>query len=475
MVRIKVIKMKKKTTFAVFFGNRGFFPASLIAQARIDMAEVLESSGYGCLMLEESLTRYGAVETPREGEVYAKFLQDNRGKYDGIILCLPNFGDETGAISALRDCGVPIFVQAYPDELEKMAPELRRDAFCGKFSIMDVFTQYGVPFTAMKPHVVHPKSNQFNENLQRFAAICRVVNSMKRMTVGCIGARTTPFKTVRVDELALQQHGITVETVDMADVIGRVNKLDSAATDVINKINRLRGYTCWNGIPDEAVVNLAKLGVAIDNIIDELQLDAIAIRCWIELQEQLKVSPCVLLSELNDRGVIAACETDIASAVAMYALSQASLASSTCLDWNNNYGDDENKCIVFHCGPVPQQMMTGPGQVTDHAILANSVGCGCSYGCNTGRMKPSLVTVAGMLTDKGQLNFYLSEGELTDDPIPDNFFGCAGVLKIDDMQDTLQTLGYLGHRHHLTLTSGLYMDALYEAFTRYLNYTVTIV
>ncbi len=467
--------MKDKTTFAVFFGNRGFFPASLISQARIDMAKVLDASGYGCLMLDELLTRYGAVETPREGEIYADFLNKHRGNYDGVIICLPNFGDETGAVSALRDCGVPILIQAYPDELSKMSPELRRDAFCGKFSIMDVFTQYNIPFTAMKPHVVHPESIDFKGNLDKFAAICRVVNSMKRMTVGCIGARTTPFKTVRVDELALQHHGITVETVDMADVIGRVNKLDANEPAVLEKTDKLRNYTCWKGVPDYAVLNLAKLGVAIDNIINEMQLDAIAIRCWIELQEQLKISPCVLLSELNDRNIIAACETDVASAVAMYALSKASLSPAACLDWNNNYGDEENKCIVFHCGPVPQQMMNAAGLVTDHAILANAVGNGCSYGCNTGRLKASPVTIAGMLTEKGSINFYLSEGEITDDPIPDDFFGCAGVLEMEDMQDCLQTLGYLGHRHHVTITSGLYMSALYEAFTRYLNYSVTIV
>ena len=51
-------------------------------------------------MLEEGATRYGAVETPKEGEIYAKFLFENKGKFDGVILCLPNFGDETGATAA---------------------------------------------------------------------------------------------------------------------------------------------------------------------------------------------------------------------------------------------------------------------------------------------------------------------------------------------------------------------------------------
>lgn len=151
----------EKTTFALFFGNRGFFPASLIAKARQELPAALKEMGHKYLMLDEKLTRCGAIETPREGEIYANFLRENRGKFGGVILCLPNFGDETGAVAALCEAGVPILVHAYPDDLDQMAPEVRRDAFCGKLSIMDVFGQYGVKFTALKPHVVAPTSTDF--------------------------------------------------------------------------------------------------------------------------------------------------------------------------------------------------------------------------------------------------------------------------------------------------------------------------
>ncbi|MGB9485987.1 MAG: hypothetical protein WCD04_07745 [Terriglobia bacterium] len=139
-----------KSTFALFIGNRGLFPASLLEAARHEMAEVLKNLGHEVLMLEAGATRHGAVETVQEGQLFANFLRQNASKFDGVVVCLPNFGDETGAVTALRDAAVPILIQAYPDELEKMAPEQRRDAFCGKLSIMDVFCQYGLPFTALK-------------------------------------------------------------------------------------------------------------------------------------------------------------------------------------------------------------------------------------------------------------------------------------------------------------------------------------
>ena len=465
----------EKTTFALFFGNRGFFPASLMADARKELSERLRKLGHKTLMMDASATRYGAVETPAEGRKYAKFLHDHRGQYGGVILCLPNFGDETGAVAALRDAGVPILIQAYPDDMDKMAPDKRRDAFCGKFSIMDVFYQDGLKFTALPPHVVKPSSRKFAANIAYFDRLCRVVNGMRGMVVGAIGARTTAFKTVRIDELALQRHGITMETLDLSDLFARMAVVERASDVAKAKVEHLSTYTSWQGVPDEAFDKLVRLSCALDQVIDEYGLDALALRCWVEMQQQLHISPCVLVSEMNDRGVPCACEVDMGNAVTMAAMRMASGEVTTCLDWNNNYGDEPDKCILFHCGPVPQSMMTAKGRVVDHAILANAVGQGCSYGCNVGRIAPVDFTFGSMLTDAGKLKFYLGQGAFTADPIPDDFFGCAGVAQIEDLQDVLQQVGYMGHRHHTSVTPAQAAAPMQEAFEKYLGYQVTMV
>jgi L-fucose isomerase-like protein len=465
----------EKTTFALFFGNRGFFPASLIAGARRELSQTLKKLGYKTLMLDARATRHGAVETPAEGETYREFLRKNRGKFGGVILCLPNFGDETGAVAALSDADVPILIQAFPDELDAMAPAVRRDAFCGKFSIMDVFCQYGVKFTALQPHTVSLGSPRFAEQVDQFDRVCRVVSGMKRLTVGAIGARTTAFKTVRIDEIALQRHGITMETFDLSSVFARMDELEDSSKDVKAKAAKLRRYSSWQGVPKAALSKLSRLGVVLDEMIDEHGLDAIALRCWLEMQSVLGISPCILLSELNNRGIPAACEVDVGNAVCMAALRMASGDVATCLDWNNNYADEDNKCILFHCGPVPQSMMTAKGKVVDHAILANAVGEGCGYGCNVGRIAPTPFTFGSLLTEAGRLKVYLGQGRFTGDPIPDDFFGCAGVAEISNLQDALQTIGYAGYRHHTSVTPGHVSDAVREAFDRYLGYDVTIV
>lgn len=466
--------MADKQTFALYFGNRGFFPASLIGSARTEMEAAVKRAGYGTLTLEASATRHGAIETPAEGAIYADFLRQHRGKYSGVIVCLPNFGDENGAIAALRDAGSPILIQAYPDELNKMASDLRRDAYCGKFSIMDVFCQNGLPFTALSPHTAHPDSPQFAANLEHFAAVCRVVEGMRRMTVGAIGARTSAFKTVRIDELALQRHGITMETFDLSDVFARMRGIDSSSDAYTRKADVLRNYTDFSRTPAAAFDNLVRLGIVLDTLTEEAGLDAIAVRCWIEMQQQLNISPCVLLSEINNRGRIAACEVDVGNAVSMYALSLATKEVATCLDWNNNYGDDDGKCILFHCGPVPQSMMAAKGTVVSHAMLDNVVGEGCSYGCNAGRIRPTPFTFGSMTTKDGKLSFYAGEGRFTSDPIADDFFGCAGVAEIAGLQDVLLYVGKNGHRHHVSVSPGNVSLALNEALGGYLGFDVAL-
>ncbi len=459
----------KKMTFALCFGNRGFMPGELILGARDDMVKAVTDAGYDYIIMDADATRYGAVETRDEGRLYARWLKEHEGQYDGVIFSMPIFVDENGAAEALRDAGVPILLQAYPDEIGKMDFAHRRDAYCGKFSVTDVFTQYGIPFTVMKPHVVHPLTAAFRQNLNDFAAICRVVNGMKRFTVGCIGARTTAFKTTRFDEIALQKYDITVESFDLSELIDFVNKLDDSDPAVITKIERLRGYTNCADVPDRPMTMLAKISVVIDRYIEAYHLDAITLRCWNEMETILRVCPCVLLSELNDRGIVASCEIDLCSAISMRAMSLASEAPTAVLDWNNNYGDDENKVILFHCGPVAQTLMAGKGKLTSHKMFDKG-DPGSGWGTNEGRIKAMEMTFSNCQTKDGKLVIYVSEGRFTEDPIEDAYFGCAGVAEIPELQDKLIKLARGGFKHHTAVGAGSMKEVLTEAFTTYLHY-----
>jgi len=466
---------QKKSTFALFVGTRTFFPPKYIKQARREIPEVLRELGNGFLEFPADQTATGGIETTADGEKYARWLEEHRGKFDGVILSQPNFADERGVVAALKNAKVPIYIQTYPDRLDSMGPADRRDGFCGRISITDNLWKYKIPFTILPPHTLDVSDPRFREQVKFFDSVCRVARGLDGMRVGAVGARTTAFKTVRIDEDALEAHGISMETYDLLSIHKKMEMISDGDADFKAKIADLSNYSTWCAGSEKALLTIARLGLVLDRLIEEDGLDTFALRCWDELQEHLNISPCVLMSQYNERGIPAACEVDIGNAVAMYALMLASGNPVACLDWNNNYGDDEDKCILFHCGPVPQDMMIDKGRIEDHLIIRNALGPGKGYGCNQGRIKPGPMTFASMRTAEGKPEFYVGEGVFTTDPIAANFFGAAGVAEIEDLQDVLLYVCENGHRHHTSVTYGRVAEAVYEAITKYRGMNVDVV
>ena len=463
----------KKTTFALFFGNRGFFPGELIADARRDLVAACEKAGYGTIVMDEELTRYGAVETITEGKHFADFLEAHRGEFDGVILSLPNFGDENGAIVALRDAGVPILVQAFPDTMDKMDFAHRRDALCGKMAMCNLLRQAGITYTLTKTFCIDPLDEGFKAELDRFAGICRVVRGMRRFTVGAIGARTTAFKTVRADEIAFQRLGVSVESIDMSRVFAEMDALTEA--EIADKKALYASLSDFGTYPPEKLANIARLGVVIDRLIEEFKLDAIAIRCWDELQKRYGVAPCLILGELNERGIAAACELDVTNAVMMRAVGLAANHPVMLLDVNNNYENHPDKVIFFHCGPAPASLMRGRGKIEEHLMFKKSFGAGTGVGINKGKYIVDDVTVGSFKTENGKLCAFVTEGRLTDDELPDCFFGCGTVFEKKDVGSMLNYMATNGYRHHVAITRGHAAEAVLVAFRDYLGYEIDLI
>jgi L-fucose isomerase-like protein len=183
-------------------------------------------------------------------------------------------------------------------------------------------------------------------NLRKFADVCKIVNGMRNCRVGTIGSRITSFKTVRVDEITLQKYGIINETFDLTEVILRVNKLHGSDPKVAAKKLQLENFADFNRLPAEKFETLAKLAVAFDDLITANKLNCFSLRCWTELQRLLGVSACALTSELSCRGIPVACEGDTLNAVTLYAIRLATGNPTVCLDWNNNYNHELDRCVI---------------------------------------------------------------------------------------------------------------------------------
>jgi L-fucose isomerase-like protein len=460
----------EKITFALYFGNRGFFPGELIADARRELIKAVEDAGYGYIVMDEKATRFGAVETREEGRKYANFLKEHAGRYQGVILCMPNFSDENGAQAALSEAGVPILVQAYRDMPGKLDFAHRRDAMCGKFAMCNVLRQCGIKYTIIPPFTVDPGEALFQEHLRAFGGICRVVTGMRKTNIGAIGARTTAFKTVRVDEIGLQRHGINVESFDLSEIFRLMKEVP--ADRIEEKRKQLLAITEFKH-EGAKLDDISRFGAVVDDLIKEYDLNSVAIRCWNELELVYGVAPCLILCELNERGIAAACEVDIANAVIMRALALAGNSAPMLLDINNNFGMDDNKSILFHCGPVPISLLQGKGTTIDHLMFAKSYGPGTGVGVNQGKIRTNLpVTFGSAKTENGKICAFIGEGKLTNDAIEEGFFGSGVVMESGRMQEIIDHIGREGYRHHLSLTAGQNAWAVREALSNYLGYDI---
>ncbi|MCA9896359.1 MAG: fucose isomerase, partial [Anaerolineae bacterium] len=219
--------MQSKLTFGVIVGNRDFFPDALITEGRQDILEVLAESNITPIILDEDATKLGAVETWQDAKKCADLFKQHRDEIDGILVILPNFGDEKGIAETIKLSGldVPILVQAYPDDLNQMIPSRRRDAFCGKISACNNLYQYGYKYSVTQLHTVHPKSESFKADLRQFMGVCRVVKGLRNARLGAIGARPNAFNTTRYSEKLLQSVGMSVQTIDLTDIFGPARKL----------------------------------------------------------------------------------------------------------------------------------------------------------------------------------------------------------------------------------------------------------
>lgn len=465
--------MKSNTTLGIVIGNRGFFPTHLCEEGRRQILAVLADEGFDVVVLPEDAPHFGSVESLAEARACADLFRAHRDRIDGVLVTLPNFGDERAVANTLRfaELGVPVLVHAFGDDAGRMMIADRRDSFCGKMSVCNNLRQVGIPFSLTEKHTVAPDSESFRADLRRFGAVCRTVRGLRRARIGAIGARPTAFNTVRYSEKLLEASGITVETLDLSEVLGWANRLGSGDADVRAKLDRIREYTATEGIPGDSLDKMARLGVAIDRWTEEAEIDATAIQCWTALEEFYGVVPCTLMSMMSERLMASACETDVAGVVGMFALQCASGRPSALLDWNNNFGDDPDKAVVFHCSNLPKSVFAEQ-RMDYQEIIAGTVGKENTFGTIVGRMRRGPFTFCRVSTDdvNGRICAYVGEGTLTDDVL--QTFGGFGVVRIERMQELLQFICQNGFEHHVAFNLAQVADAVAEAMDNYLGWSV---
>ncbi|HVO46844.1 MAG TPA: hypothetical protein VMT29_10965 [Steroidobacteraceae bacterium] len=316
-----------------------------------------------------------------------------------------------------------------------------------------------------------PESEEFQTDLRWFAAVCRVANGLRNLRVGCIGARPAPFNTVRYSEKILESNGISTETVDLSEILGRIGRLKDDHAGVQGKLAEIRGYVATGAVPESALIKMAKLGFVIEDWMKAADVTVSAIQCWTAMQEYFGVVPCTVMSMMSNNLLASACEADICGTISMHALALASQTPSALLDWNNNYGEDPDKAVCFHCSNLPKHFFQ-ESRMDYQAIIAGTVGKENTYGTVVGRMKSGPMSFARFSTDDtaGVMRGYVGEGAFTSDPV--ETFGGAGVVHIPKLQSLLHYICENGFEHHVAANLSTSASAVHEAATRYLGWQI---
>jgi L-fucose isomerase-like protein len=464
---------ERPVTLGVIVGNRGFFPAWLAGDGRKTILKVLKKAGINVVITPEADSNNGAIESLAEARMCGDLFRQHRDEIDGVLVTLPNFGDERAIANTLRfaDLDVPVLIHAFPDDATKMDINNRRDSFCGKMSACNNLRQYGIKYSITSNHTMDPESEAFMTDLKWFAGVCRIVRGMRTARLGMMGARPEAFKTVRFSEKLLDHSGISVETLDLSEVFGRIEKLKDKDEMVQAKLKTIKGYAKTKGVPEISLMRMSKFGVVLDGWMDDNALDATAIQCWTSMEEYFGVVPCTLMSMSSNKLNPSACETDIVGALAMLALQLGSGRPSALVDWNNNYGDDPDKGVVFHCSNLPKDVFIDDIPVMDYQeIISKTVGKENTFGTMYGRIKKNPFTYLRLSTDEfsGKIVAYTGEGEFTDDPI--DTFGGYGVVKVPQLQKLLAYICDNGFEHHVSINQAKVGRMINEAFSKYLEW-----
>ncbi len=449
-------------TLAVIVGNREFFPDQLAEEGGKKVIKALEDLGFTVVAFSEGSK---GVQTREESKKCARVLKENADDIDGVVVTLPNFGDEKGIAETLRlaNLDVPVLVHAFPDELGKMDITHRRDSFCGKFSVCNNLYQYGITFTNTQEHVEAVNSQEFKEDLLLFGSICKTVKGLKNARLGAVGVRPNAFKTVRYSEKILEQNNISVEVVNLLEIVGLAKELADNAPQVKAVLNQMEQWFCLKNVPEEAVTKTAKLAAVLLDWVAENDVDALSFNCWPAIEKYYNIVPCAAMSFVSERLIPTACETDVMGSLSMLALQLASEKPAALVDLNNNYGDDLDKCVLFHCSAVAQSFFTESPVFSCHDMQD-------FYGSLSGKMAPGPVTLFRLSTDdvKGCVRGYLAEGRITEDEI--ETFGTYGVVEVEGLQSLLAYVADSGFEHHVAIVRDHVADVLEEAVRKYVGW-----
>jgi len=458
----------KKVKLGFIPANRGFFSDVLAAKMRKETIAVLRAAGATVVVPSSKDTKVGCVETLEEAVKVGRMFREQQ--VEGIVVSAVNFGDEQGVAITIKESGldVPILIVGCQEE-EVLTPATeRRDSFCGLLSIGEALRQLGLDYSVPEVPICFPTDESLAGTVERFVAVCRVVNGIRNARYGQVGARPDAFWTCRHNEKALQELGPTVVTLDLSEVIAAINAMPTNAA-VKRVIGDLKKSIDTSAVDDEILAKIAKLELVLKKFVRQKKLDGLAIQCWTSIQENLGICTCCTMGRFDDNGIPCACESDIMGVLSMHALQLASGGPSCLADWNNLHNEDPELVNCWHCGVFPHSWAKTKPTMACHEIIASTVGRENAMGVVEFVMQDGPVTLCRATQDNwGWFKVALAQGAV--EPNEATTFGAYGWVRLPNLQRLYKTVLLRHFPHHVGMNRSHVGNVLWEAFGNYLGF-----
>jgi L-fucose isomerase-like protein len=451
--------------------NRRYFSIELASKMRGETLRAMEKLGIEAVVPDESLTEAGCVKNRDEGR---KCGERFRGVgVDGVVIGAMNFGDEQGCVTAVQASGanVPILIFGCQEETPLRLGLPRRDALCGLLSIAEALRQTGVRYTIARKPICFPSDDSFLADLDHFARVCRVVKGIRGSRIGQIGTRPEAFWTCRYDEKMLQKIGVTAVPKDLSEVLGTAGRVSDDDPSVKDTLQSIRDCADTSEISPEILLKIAKFERALRDLIEQAELDALAVQCWNSLQLNYGIVACAVLARLGDLGIPAACEADVLGALSMYALQLASDSPAALLDWNNLHNDDPELVNLWHCGVYPPSFGREKPKMAVQGIMSKHIGADRSTGVLELQVKEGPATLCRVTQGtEGDWKVFVGQGCFEDNPSVT--FGAGGWCRIPGFERIYRDILLDSFPHHIAVTRAHVGNVLYEVFGNYFGMKV---
>ena len=307
----------------------------------------------------------------------------------------------------------------------------------------------------------NPESERFRN---RFSVTARALSAdanLARTRIGWIGGISPGFVGMLFDETKLRDRlGVTVESLDLSDVVKRAEAM--APTRVAESVTEIRGAASSVTVSDDSAFDrVTRFYLALHDLSQEMDFDALAVQCWSTIQQLYNIAPCMAYSWLgSEHDMPVSCEGDVLGAVSMHMLNLLSdrKGSSTLLDLAAL--DPERQAFqMWHCGVTPRHFANEDGiQWVDHVTLGRNAADG-PYGVAGNQVFARQPVTIGYVSEDAE-HLLVVKSEVVDHPSP-GYEGTRGWLSKTylngepiDIWDLINTFTVRGLQHHFAMGQG---------------------